>query len=121
MTSTPTATLVILLSLEPIRTYVKREAESPAARLYLRGHWGGKTGHAGMSSRQRFAELEAILRFDEGFEVILPEKTEWENGMTPVDGDIRLLTDGSKAAEGMGAGVYREELHLRVALRERRT
>lgn len=50
--------------------------------------------------------IEAGCLFDEGFNVILPERTEWEGEMAPITG----FTDGLKAAEGTEAGVFCEEL-----------
>ena len=98
------------------------------ARLYRNGHWtatGRSMGHAGIlvDLINKFSEIdmpsdhmEAVFSFEKGFSTIFPDRLEWSNNRTPIDGDIRVFTDGSKMEEGTGAGIYCEELNFNVSI-----
>src|ERR1700744_6072038 len=63
MTSTPTASLEILLSLPPLDLFVKQEAEFIVYILYKSGNWIARDrsfGHAGILSglKEKFREVE---------------------------------------------------------------
>ena len=128
MTSTPTAALEILLSLSPISLFVKQQARMTVARLFRSGHWlasGRSMGHAGIlvDLISKFREIEmpsdhmdAVFRFDKNFETNVPNRSEWDNGRLPLAGDLAVFTDGSKMDEGTGAGIYCEEMGLKVSI-----
>ena len=128
MTSTPTASLEILLSLPPLDLFIKQEAELIAYRLYKGENWIAKDrtfGHARILSRlkERFEEVEmpedrmrAVFCFERDFETKLPSRSEWEMKAPPMEADIFMYTDGSKTDEGTGAGACSEELDFCMSI-----
>jgi len=128
MTSTPTAALEVLLSLPPLDLYINQEAELIVYRLYKGENWVAQDrsfGHARilLDLKRKFREVEmpedkvqTTFCFERKFETILPSRSEWENGVPPMEADVVMHTDGSKTEEGTGAGAYSEELNYNVSL-----
>ena len=128
MSSTPTAALEIMLSLTPMSLYVKQEAELIVTRLFTAGHWlagNRKVGHAKIlcDLKKRHKELSmpqdrllAVYEFERKFDSRIPSRDEWKDGVSPVEGDFTLYTDGSKTDDGTGSGVYCEELKFEISI-----
>jgi len=108
ITSTATAALEVLLSLEPIGLFVKQEAERTVARLYEGGHWlaeGREVGHAKIlgSLMRDFEEMsmpsdgmEAVFRFERNFKTVFPSREVWQAGHAVVEDDLTVFTDFQK-------------------------
>src|SRR5262249_3667839 len=108
--------------------FVEQEASLIVARLFRNEHWvAGErvVGHAKLLSnlKRQFKEVEmprdtvqTVHKFESNVKCKVPERVEWASGATPLEEGLILFTDGSKAGEGTGSGVYCEELRMNISI-----
>jgi len=76
-----------------------------------------------MDLRDKFVEtempedrVETTFCFERKFKANVTETSVWEDGSPPTEADVTVYTDGSKTEEGTGAGVYSEEMNLKLSI-----
>jgi ribonuclease HI len=123
MGTTATAALETLLNVPPVHIVAKARAYATADRLAQNGIWSKNfwTGHGrirNLISNPIFDmprdRLQTEIDFLRRYEVILPERSEWSNGLSEqLSGEGCVgFTDGSKMSEGTGAGIHLPELAI---------
>lgn len=122
MRTTPTAALEAMLGLPPLHLFVKQEAASSAVRLKSLKLWKATTTpHAKIleEAESDLTMLKAVSDkinkqyvFDKKYRIQLHEGNLCE-GLNLED--LRIFTDGSKTDTGTGAGVFSEDLNIRIS------
>ena len=120
--STPTAGLEALLDVPPLHIFLRGEALKTAHRLQSRGQWkgtgryfGNRKSHVEACNRllSQFPILsQAVdsevptLRFNNNFQVKIPERQEFKTPSFPpvADDVVHCYTDGSRTGDNAGAG-----------------
>lgn len=125
MKSAPNTALEAMLDLPPLPDMVKKEAALTAFRMLkdIKPNTGDMQGHMKIyEDFQEIMELHSIsdtmpLRhdFDISFEVILPEREDWDFKPTE-PGTLVYYTDGSRKDGSVGIGIYGPSLRYHEAL-----
>lgn len=125
MNSTPTKALETLLSISPIDLYIEQEATITAIRLRNVQCWYDSAyGHAAILTQKSDDIPELLMHtdksipmyyFEKNFNVLIPQRTEWENGEVLDPSEMSMFTDGSKIESGTGSGIYSSDLSLKVS------
>ena len=113
MRNTSYDALVSILSLLPMKDFVRMTAAKSAVRLTIHNQWVNKGyGHSRILGEYKLVRnlnsdsRISTLRFDKNFEVVIPERDEWITGNPVGDFDIAVFTDGSKSENGCGSGFH---------------
>ncbi|XP_075974068.1 uncharacterized protein LOC142975223 [Anticarsia gemmatalis] len=122
MKTTPSNALEYLLNLRPLDLVIQEEAQAAALRLKANGLWqqNPETTHTKI--------LQCILKeiplldaptdktpchhvFDRRYNIQLKEESKDDSGIN----EVRIYTDGSKTAFGTGAGVFSNDLNIKIS------
>jgi ribonuclease HI len=114
--STPTAAIEALLDLPPLHVFIESEAMSTLDRLARQQSTiHRKTEHTNIWQDIIRSEptldmpsdrITATFRFDRKFDVSIPPREHWINGILPPEHGIVLYTDGSVINNAAGAGLH---------------
>ena len=125
--TTPTAALEVMLGLTPLHHQIRKEAYFSALRVMSAGLWidGGMRRHTdilrecsrmygvdhktGNDHRVKTTELHLQVP------VRIPKREEWTDVKAVVGEGHVIYTDGSKTDEGVGSGVFSEDLSLHLS------
>uniref|UniRef100_A0A0A1XKT2 Putative 115 kDa protein in type-1 retrotransposable element R1DM n=1 Tax=Zeugodacus cucurbitae TaxID=28588 RepID=A0A0A1XKT2_ZEUCU len=113
--TTPTAALERILNLPPIDLFAETYAAKSAGRLLAGGEFTHRTfghssvGRGGLASTDY---LTPLMNWERIFRVNL-EKDGWREGMITSRSTLNIYTDGSKMEDGVGAGIYYQELGVK--------
>lgn len=110
-----------MLNLTPLHILIESEAIKGIDRLACKqGHNHIKTEHTSIwleamantpALQMPSDKIPPTYRFDRNFEVNIPNREDWSNGILPPDNII--YTDGTVIIKSAGAGIYSETLHIR--------
>lgn len=122
MRTCPTMAMEAIIGLVPVDIFVRTSATLAARRLNIEpGVIGNRRAHTNILGSAVNGDLLGMptdrvgteLRFGRRFEVVIPSRSEWEQGGPFVDHRcLRWYTDGSKMATGVGAGVFGPNVKL---------
>ena len=128
MKSTPTAALEIILGITPLDIHIKTEARCSASRMNANGEWKqhpGKIGHTKITDiindellEMQTDQMNAIYNFEKPFSIRCDSDL-WTKGIpASLAEGLTWYTDGSKTADGAGAGIFgeRPRVDITVAL-----
>ncbi|XP_017465837.1 PREDICTED: uncharacterized protein LOC108358852 [Rhagoletis zephyria] len=113
--TTPTAALERLLGLPPIDIAVESTAAKSATRLMALGEFSARTfGHSSIcrGMEDKIDHIPPRFIWGRRFKATVKEGG-WRMSTRPAGVTYNIYTDGSKMADGVGAGVYCAELDLR--------
>ena len=121
MRTTPSAALEYLLNLRPLDLVIKEEARAAALRLRANGLWKQGTEAAHTTVLQGILKeiplLEAPIDrtpchhvFDRRYDIRLTAESNDSSGIN----EVRIYTDGSKTTHGTGAGVFSNDLNIKL-------
>lgn len=117
--STPIATMEAMLNLTPLHILIELEGVLTVERITRQGNsqqrttshtrnWS-KIVKTSPSLRMPTDKITTTYRFDRNFEIYIPSREEWTNGVLPPEHGIVLYTDGSVMNGSAGAGLYCEK------------
>lgn len=117
--TSPSEALNAIMHLVPIDLHIRAISACSAVRLNAINCWRSRTyGHAGIldmlpTTLDRTLDyVTPYIDFGKPFKVRIPSRREWGRG-TVVDGfDVKIYTDGSRTDDGVGAGVFCEDLGI---------
>ncbi|CAH2097628.1 unnamed protein product [Euphydryas editha] len=122
MRTAPTAALEVMLGLAPLDLFIQQEAAMSAIRLKHLGLWCSQEGpHNELwSSLLCYEPLIAAPCdrtpkqhiFERKYHIQLCETERDQSGT----GEVRIYTDGSKMGSGTGAGVYSQDLNIKLSI-----
>ncbi|KAL0810531.1 hypothetical protein ABMA28_010652 [Loxostege sticticalis] len=122
MRTTPSAALEFLLNLRPLNLVIQKEAKAAALRLRANGLWKQNT----VTTHSRILQdtlkeipiLDAPMDrtpchyvFDRDYNIQLTEESKDSSGVN----EVRIYTDGSKTSQGTGAGVFSNDLNIKIS------
>ena len=120
MSTTPTAAVEAMLDLPPLHLFIKQEAATTAVRLNTLQLWSNaRLPHTAIMDKfvEDLPQLVAVndripkqFVFDKKYKIQLHESP--NEGLCPTD--VRIFTDGSKTDTGTGAGVFSEDLNIKI-------
>ncbi|RVE41707.1 hypothetical protein evm_013638 [Chilo suppressalis] len=122
MRTTPSAALEYLMNLRPLDLVIQEEAKAAALRLKSLGLWRLNTVTTHSNILQKCtkeiplleAPMDRVLSqhvFDRRYNIQLTaEKADYSGA-----GEVRIYTDGSKTNSGTGAGVFSNDLNIKIS------
>ena len=114
--TTPTVALEALLELPALPTFITKEAALTSYRLFtdIRPKPGDYTGH--LKIYREFPDLVGVrevsdqipieFEFDMTFDLVIPDRLDWHDGLNPLEDHTIFYTDGSKKDDRTGAGIF---------------
>lgn len=122
MKTTPTAALEVILGLPPLDLFIQQEAVMSALRLKLLGEWKNQDGPVAAlweDIKQVYPLFEAPCDriskthiFNRNYQIELLETEKDQSGIN----EVRIYTDGSRMGSGTGAGVFSQDLNIKISL-----
>lgn len=127
MCSTPTASLEVILNLNPLHLTIQGEAMKQAIELHklFKFKEGDHRGHLRILNEARSIkdmamcsdQINPVIELKRNYKVHIPTREEW--GVDPPwlrEDAQKWYTDGSKTSNGVGAGVYGPRCRLHIPL-----
>lgn len=116
MRTTPTAAIELLVGIPPLQVVTHQAAMAACYRLYAAGQWiNSGIGH--MSIRRKMIEDISCLQFrsdrikpkyyfDNNYVTVINDRDFWKDNHPPLLDEVICYTDGSRARNQAGAGIY---------------
>jgi hypothetical protein len=126
---TPTGAMKALVGLPPLDLVIQGEARLVAHRLWSLGCWSylhPQRGHSCIQTRlhksdpifnMRVDIMKPVFNLEPKYRVTMLTREEWTSGPgTPAVKRLVWFMDGSRTAEGTGAGVYGQSVNRRLSV-----
>jgi hypothetical protein len=128
--TTPTGAMEALAGLPPLDLVINGEVRSAAHRLWSLGCWSylcPQQGHSCILSQLQKSDpifnmgvdvLKPVSDLEPKYRITLLTREEWTRGprTPPAVKWLIWFTDGSRTAEGTGAGVYEQSANRRLSI-----
>ena len=124
--STPTAALEAILNLTPLHILIESLAISTLDRMALQQTNTSHITNMTQTWIKTKVELPSLsmpsdkiitsYRFNRKFDIYIPPKQDWFNGILPPENEIVIYTDGSLLNNSAGAGVFCDKLNIELPI-----
>lgn len=113
-----------MLNLPPLHIFIQTEALAALKRI-SNNHHIKTTDYTRIWFEYLYKEptlnmpsdkITTVFKFDKKFDVNIPPREDWFNGILPLEQEIVLYTDGSLIKGSAGAGLYCKKLNVKNSI-----